>query len=86
MVKDIIGADSPVLAGISGAEPEEQHNTELSQQSPEKQLQHRQSANSTPNQPAVKTMQIQSSFATRRSAGTAERSPTATKDQTAVRD
>ncbi|KAF4114287.1 hypothetical protein G5714_004510 [Onychostoma macrolepis] len=65
MVQDTIGADSPVLAGISGAEPEEQHNTELSQQSPEKQLQHQQSANSTPNQPAVKTMQIQSSIATR---------------------
>ncbi|XP_048011120.1 myb/SANT-like DNA-binding domain-containing protein 4 [Megalobrama amblycephala] len=57
MVQDIIGADSPVLAGITGgleseAEPEEQHNTELSQQS-QTQLQHRQSA-STPNQAAAK--------------------------------
>ncbi|KAK9960758.1 hypothetical protein ABG768_008593 [Culter alburnus] len=54
VVQDILGVDSPVLAGISGGlESEaEEHNTEPSQQS--KQLQHQQSGSSTPNQAATK--------------------------------
>ncbi|XP_048010164.1 CD4-2 molecule, tandem duplicate 2 isoform X2 [Megalobrama amblycephala] len=67
VVQDILGVDSPVLAGISGgleseAEPEE-HNTETSQQS--KQLQHRQSGSSTPNQAGTKKKQIPSPAAIR---------------------
>ncbi|XP_067271404.1 myb/SANT-like DNA-binding domain-containing protein 4 isoform X2 [Pseudorasbora parva] len=68
LVQDIIGADSPVLAGIPGgleseAEIQQEDNyTEASQQS--NQLQHRQSASSTPNHAAKKT-QISSPAATR---------------------
>ncbi|XP_051988682.1 Ig mu chain C region secreted form [Xyrauchen texanus] len=64
LVQDILGADSPVLAGITGgleseATQPEEYNTEPFQQS--KQLQHRQS---TPNQAAKKT-QIPSPASTR---------------------
>ncbi|XP_065117952.1 uncharacterized protein [Paramisgurnus dabryanus] len=67
LVQDILGVDSPVLAGIPGgleseAEPEERHNMEFSQ---EKQLQQRQCESSTPNQAAAKETQISSSVVTR---------------------
>ncbi|XP_073728172.1 nectin-2 isoform X2 [Misgurnus anguillicaudatus] len=70
IVQDLLGVDSSVLAGIpegleSKAEPEEHHNTELSQQSQEKQFQHRKNASSTPNKAAAKKTQISSSAVTR---------------------
>ncbi|XP_067259623.1 T-cell surface glycoprotein CD4-like isoform X2 [Chanodichthys erythropterus] len=65
VVQDILGLDSPVLAGISGGlESEaEEHNTEPSQQP--KQLQHQQSGSSTQNQAGTKKKQIPSPAATR---------------------